>query len=142
MTTLMRNNENWLPSLFNEFLNDDYNGRYTNVKSGPCINIKENTDNYVIEIAAPGMSKEDFKIAIDDYNNLSIVMEKNMETTEKSKFLRKEFSYKKFSQSFLIPKNVDKEKIGAKEEHGILTITLPKFSEDASVKKQRVIEIQ
>ena len=143
MTTLMRRNQNWLPSLFNEFLNDkDWMGE---VKSVPAVNIKENPKEYIVDVAAPGMNKDDFRISIDDYNNLTITMEKkveNEECKEKENFLRKEFSYSKFSQAFLLPEDVDKEKIEAKEEHGILSITLPKFSKEDTQPKHRVIEIK
>jgi HSP20 family protein len=82
-----------------------------------------------VELAAPGLTKEDFKVHIDEDNNLHIEMEKKSENKEgkkHGKYLRREFSYEKFQQTLLLPDDVDADKIDAKVEHGVLNIHLPK----------------
>lgn len=141
MTTLARRNQNWLPSIFDEILNNEF---VHTSNAAPAVNIKENTANYTVDVAVPGMLKEDCKISIDDYNNLVISVEKkNEEKCENAEthYLRREFSYAKFQQAFVLPKDVDKEKIEAKVENGILAVTLPKFAAGEE-KGHRLIEIQ
>ena len=98
MTTLIRRNQNdWLPSIFNDFFEHEWMGR-TNA-TAPAINVKEMKDRYTVEVAAPGMTKEDFHINIDADNHLVISMEKKSEKSEENKdacYLRREFSYLKF----------------------------------------------
>jgi len=82
-----------------------------------------------VELAAPGLTKEDFKVHIDEDNNLHIEMEKKSENKEgkkHGKYLRREFSYEKFQQTLLLPDDVDADKIDAKVENGVLNVHLPK----------------
>lgn len=143
MTTLMRRNQSdWLPSIFNDFFDNEWMRR-TNV-TAPAINVKETKDNYTVEVAAPGMTKHDFNINIDTDNHLVISMEKNSEKSEENKearYLRREFSYSKFQQALILPDDVDKDKICAKVENGVLSIELPKLSHEEIHKAQRTIEI-
>jgi HSP20 family protein len=144
MTTLVRRNQNqgWLPLFFNDFFKDDW--RLGTSATVPAINVKETDDAYCVEVAAAGMTKDDFNVNIDDDNDLVITVEKKNETKDENKdarYLRREFSYSKFQQTLVLPENVNKEKIEAKVEHGILYVNLPKFTENEIQKKQRSIEI-
>jgi HSP20 family protein len=103
----------------------------------------ESDKDYKVEVAVPGMTKEDFNIHLGDENELVISMEKKVENEDKEnkKYLRREFSYTKFQQSLYLPDNVDKEKITANVANGVLTIELPKYSQEEKAKINRVIEI-
>jgi len=108
----------------------------------PAINVKENSDAYEIEVAAPGMSKNDFRINLE-HNRLTISSEKKEEKKEEEKghFTRREFSYQSFQRSFSVPETlVDAEKITARYSDGILRITLPK-KEEVKPKPAREISI-
>ena len=126
-------NQNWLPSIFNDFFDNDWMEK-TNA-TAPAINVIESEKNYKVEVAAPGMTKDDFNIHLGDDNELVISMEKKVENEDK------EFSYTKFQQSLYLPDNVDKEKISANVSDGVLTIELPKYSPEEKAKINRVIEI-
>ena len=136
-------NQNWLPSIFNDFFDNDWMER-TNA-TAPAINVVESDKDYKVEVAAPGMTKDDFQIHLGDDNQLIISMEKKTENEDKNKdnkkYLRREFSYTKFSQSLYLPENVDKDKISANVADGVLTIDLPKYSEEEKAKINHVIEI-
>ena len=113
--------------------------------TAPAINVSESEREYKVEVAAPSMTKEDFNIHIDEDNNLVISMEKktdNKEEKKDRKYLRREFSYSKFEQTMILPDDVDKEKIGAAVENGVLDITLPKLSKENLPKLTRDIEIK
>jgi HSP20 family protein len=112
--------------------------------TAPAINIIESERDYRIEVAAPGMTKGDFSVRIDDDNNLVISMEKKIENSAKNEnelYLRREFSYSKFEQKMILPKNADKEKISAKMEHGVLDVSIPKMNEEELKKNMKMIEI-
>ena len=111
----------------------------------PAINVFETEKEYKVELAAPGMTKEDFNVHIDEENNLVISMEKKTENKEEKKegrYLRREFSYSKFQQTMILPDDVDKEKISAQVENGVLNIDLPKFSEQEKEKAKRFIDVK
>ena len=122
-------NQNWLPSIFNDFFDNDWMEKAN--ATAPAINVIESEKNYKVEVAAPGMTKDDFNIHLGDDNELVISMEKKVENEDKDKenkkYLRREFSYTKFQQSLYLPDNVDKEKIRANVSDGVLTIELPKY---------------
>ena len=145
MTTLMRRNQNqgWFPLFFNDFFKDDrVVGTNTNV---PAINVKEAEDAFIVEVAAAGMTKDDFTVHIDDDNDLVITMEKKNENETENKaerYLRREFTYSKFRQTMVLPDSINKEKIEAKVEHGVLTVQLPKLTEKDIQKKQRSIAVE
>lgn len=141
--TPMRKSQNWLPEVFNDLF--DNNWLLKANATAPAINVIETEKEYDVEIAAPGMTKDDFNIRIDEDNNLVVSMEKKNETTEEDKakrYLRQEFSYSKFQQMMVLPKNVEKDQIEAKVTDGILTITIPKMTEDALKKAEKVIEVK
>lgn len=95
-------------------------------KSNPSVNVLETDTAIKLEVALPGMSKNDIEIAVED-DVLSISSKNQSEKTEDEKgYVRKEFSFKSFSRSFALPENVDKKMITSKFENGILTVTIPK----------------
>ena len=124
---MRRTSDSWLPDIFNDFFDNSWMERPT--YTAPAINVIETEKEYEVELAAPGLDKEDFRVHVDADNNLNIEMEKKAETKEGKKhgrFLRREFSYDKFQQTLLLPDDVDAEKIEAKVEKGVLMVTLPK----------------
>lgn len=138
-----RRNQYWLPSIFNDIFDDDFMG-YTPAKqfASPAVNIIENEKDYQIEVAAPGMSKEDFKVRLENDNELVISLEKkNEDKHEKKNYLRREFSYASFKQAFIIPDEVEAEHIGAAMVDGVLKITLPKKEVTVKTPASRQIEI-
>ena len=137
---LIKRNPDLLP-LFNNFFDNTWHERFNT--TAPAINVKESQTDFEIEVAAPGMSKEDFVIRIDEDNNLVISLEKEEKKVDQnvSRYLRREFSYSKFTQTMILPETVDREKISAKMEHGILQIIVPKIKEEELKKLQRQIEI-
>ncbi len=140
MTPMMRTN-NWIPTVFSDFFDTDFMPRAN--CTAPAINVKETDKAYVVELAAPGMQKEDFSVHINDEGNLIVKMEKKNEKKEEDKsarYLRREFSYSKFEQTLLLPDDVKKEDIKAKVEHGVLTVELPKIVEE-KVKVSRQIDV-
>lgn len=144
MPILRRNNESWLPGIFNDIFSDDDWMIKANA-SAPAVNVIENAKDYKIEVAAPGMTKEDFKVNVDENDNLIISMEKKNENNqgkENSHYLRREFSYSKFQQVMTLPDNADKENISAKVNNGILNIQIPKLQEDQIKKQQKLINVE
>ena len=144
LPTIKRQN-NWLPTIFNDFFNDDWFPMRSIAANTPAINVKENDKAFLVEIAAPGMTKDDFKVHVNDQDQLVISVEKkheNKEEDKSSKFLRREFNYTRFEQALLLPENVDREAITAKVCSGVLHITLPKLENIPAKEPTRVIEIQ
>lgn len=147
MMPVRRANQTWLPSIFNDFFDNDWMVKAN--ATAPAINVIESGKDYKVEVAAPGMTKEDFKIHINEDNDLVISMEKKTENTEEDKeckkecrYLRREFSYSKFQQTLILPDDVDKEKIDAKVNDGVLTIELPKRMAEEKAKAAKVIEVK
>jgi len=102
----------------------------------PAVNIKEESDKFILEMAAPGMNKDDFKVNLDNYQ-LTISAEQKKEKKEKEdSYTRREFVYSSFSRSFTLPKTIDIEKIKADYKNGILSLALPKKEEEAKLTKQ------
>jgi HSP20 family protein len=149
MTLVKRNGTllNPLPVLFDDFFNRDLfnwgNSNFSNTNTTiPAVNIKETADNYEVEVAAPGMTKNDFRIELDG-NNLTISSEKSHQegVAEGERYARKEFSYQSFQRTFSLQKNVvDVENIQAKYENGILQLLIPK-REEVRQKPPRLIQI-
>ena len=143
MMPIRRNNQSWLPSIFNDFFDNDWMERAN--ATAPAINVIENDKEYKVELAAPGLTKEDFDVHIDEDNNLVISMEKKNEKKDENKngrYLRREFSYTKFQQTLILPDDVDKEKIAASVNHGVLEIELPKLVVTEQPRQTRNIEIK
>lgn len=140
---IIRKTNNWLPSIFNDFFGNEW--MENNSKMSPAINIKQDENRFVVEVAAPGIKKEDCNISIEDDNNLVISYEKNNEIEEKdnkSTYLRREFSYTQFQRKMILPDYVEKDKITANIENGVLTINIPEFKEEEKASKTKRIEIQ
>ena len=140
MMPTMRSN-NWIPAVFNDLFYNDVMPK-TNC-TAPAINVKENDKEYVVELAAPGMKKEDFNVHINDEGNLVVKMESKEEHKDEDKnvrYLRREFSYSKYEQTLILPDDVQKDGISAKVEDGVLMVELPKMVEE-KVKMSRQIEI-
>lgn len=147
MSLIKRNEANWLPSVFDDMFKTDWLGGTTNVNSIgtsiPAVNIFESDDNFMVAVAAPGKTKEDFNIELDnDVLTISSEEKQENETSDKKgRFTRKEFSYTNFKRAFSLPETVDSEKISAAYNSGVLEITLPK-KEEAKVQPKRMIEIE
>ncbi|MGM9832206.1 MAG: Hsp20/alpha crystallin family protein [Candidatus Limisoma sp.] len=136
-----RRNQTWLPSIFNDFFDNDWIERANT--NAPAINVSESEKEYCVEVAAPGMSKEDFNIHLDEQSNLIISMENKSEDKHDDKrYLRHEFSYTKFQQAMILPDDVDKEAISAQVNNGVLDIRLPKLVKQDLPKVARNIEIK
>jgi HSP20 family protein len=132
-----------MPDIFNDFFDNSWMERpmYT----APAINVLENEKEYEVELAAPGLDKDDFKVHVDADNNLHIEMEKKTENKEEKRhgrFLRREFSYEKFQQTLLLPDDVDADKIEAKVEKGVLNVHLPKKENTPKVEAIKHIAIK
>ena len=134
--------QNFMPDFFNDFFGnlslDGSNGK------SPAINVLEDEHGYKLELAAPGMCKEDFKVHINRDGNLVIELEKKCECQEekKGKYIRREFSCSKFHQTLILPDNVDKEQIEAQVNNGILKVTIPKTEKDLAKDEKREIEVK
>ncbi len=149
MTLTRRNGNlsNSFPNLFDDFLNRDLldwnNSNFSNTGTTLlAINVKETPESFVVEMAAPGMKKEDFKVELNN-NVLTISSEQKTEHEDKDndKYTRKEFSYQSFQRSFQLSREaVDADKIQAKYENGVLHLTIPK-REEVKQKPSRLINI-
>ena len=140
LTSLMRTN-GWLPTVFENFFNNDFMPRVNT--TAPAVNVKEDESAYTMELAAPGIKKEYCRVSINDDGNLCITIENKMEHKDENKkhhYLRREFSYSNYEQNYMLPEDVDKEGIAAKVENGILTVTLPKVKKEEK-KEAKAIEI-
>jgi HSP20 family protein len=104
----------------------------------PNVNIYEGANEYKIELAAPGLNKEDFKIDLKK-DNLSVWAEKKVEADTQKDYTRKEFEYNSFARSFVLPEGVDAEKISAEYINGILYITIGKLDEAKQAHKEIVV---
>ncbi len=142
----VRRTQSWIPSIFNDFFDNDWMVKAN--ATAPAINVIETEKEYKVEVAAPGMTKEDFNIHINEDNDLVISMEKKAESKEENKekkegrYLRREFSYTKFQQTLILPEDVDKNKIDAKVNDGVLNIELPKIIPEEKPKVSRQIEVK
>ena len=140
MLPVMRKNS-WLPEVFDDFLTNGLMQR-TNA-TAPAINVMENETQYIVELAAPGLRKEDFQVHVNEDGHLTIKMEQKNEVkeeNEKTHYLRREFSYSKYEQTLLLPEDVDREGIAARVNDGVLRVDLPKVKKEEQ-KLFRPIEI-
>lgn len=128
-----------LPEVFNDFF---YNNNMPKTNAtAPAINVLENENEYIVELAAPGLRKEDFDISINNDGDLVIKMEKKNEVKdEKAHYLRREFAYSKYEQTLILPDDVNKDEVGARMSDGVLNITLPKLNKTVQ-KVARQIEV-
>ena len=134
-----------------DFFNDFFENKALEKVTGtaPAMNVLENEKEYKLEVAAPGMCKDDFKVHLNKDGNLIIEMEKKEcgckgkeEDKKECRYLRKEFSYSKFSQTLLLPDNADKEKIEAQVNNGVLKVVIPKLEKVKAEDEKREIEVK
>ena len=138
-----RRNRTWLPDIFNDFFDTEWMDRMN--ATAPAINVIENENDYELEVAAPGLTKEDFKVHINDEGNLVIEMEKKADEKSEKRhghYLRREFSYSKFQQTMLLPDDADREQISAQVEHGVLNVVIPKIRKEEKEQAKKVIEVK
>ena len=139
---VIRTNNDWLDNAFNDFFSDNALSRMN--ATAPAVNVKVNENGYVMEVAVPGIKKEFCRVNIDDKGNLEIAIENKLEHKEEEKkehYLRREFSYSNYQQSYVLPDDVDREKVSAKVLVGVLEIALPRVRKEEQ-KVQRNIEIK
>lgn len=140
------NGQNWLPEIFNDFFEGGPLNRFNG--NAPAMNVIEDDNSYHLELAAPGMCKDDFNVHISKDGNLVVEMEKKCKDNEcckkekDGKYLRKEFSYSKFHQTLILPENADKENIEACVKNGILHVNIPKMQNAKVESEKRIIEIK
>ena len=147
MLPMRRYHQSWLPAMFDDFFDTDWMKKAN--ATAPAINVIETEKEYKVEVAAPGMNKEDFNVHVDENGNLVIAMEKKCENKEeckekekKGRYLRREFSYTKFQQTLILPEDVVKETINASMCDGVLCIELPRKAPEPKDKVTKVIEIK
>ena len=141
MLPVMKTN-GWFPTVIDEFFNNEWMPQMKATE--PAINVKEDYKCYTMEVAVPGIKKEYCRININNDGNLEVAIENKLEHKDEDKkehYIRREFSYSNYQQTYVLPENVDKEKISAKVENGVLTITMPKYTKEET-KTQRMIEIK
>lgn len=139
---VIRTNNDWLDNAFNDFFSDNALSKMN--ATAPAVNVKVNENGYVMEVAVPGIKKEFCRVNIDDKGNLEIAIENKLEHKEEEKkehYLRREFSYSNYQQSYVLPDDVDREKVSAKVLDGVLEIALPRVRKEEQ-KVQRNIEIK
>ncbi len=143
----VKKSQNWLPGIFNDFFGNEWVDKTSS--TAPAVNVIETDKEYKVEIAAPGLTRDDFKIDINEDNELTVSMEKKVEKNEESEkegkkhtYLRREFSYSSFRQRMILPDNVNVDNIDAKMENGVLTIDIPKKTEEEKRKNMRQIDIK
>ena len=133
--------ESWFPTVFEDFLNTDFMPRANT--TAPAVNVKEDEKAYTMEMAVPGIKKDYCRVGINEDGNLTIAIENKMEHKEENKkhhYLRREFSYSNYEQNYTLPDDVERDKISAKVENGILTVVLPKVEKEEK-KFAKAIEV-
>ena len=143
----VRRTQGWLPGILDDFVGNEWVDKTSS--TAPAVNVIETDKEYKVEIAAPGLTRDDFKIDINEDNELTVSMEKKVEKNEESEkegkkhtYLRREFSYSSFRQRMILPDNVNVDNIDAKMENGVLTIDIPKKTEEEKRKNMRQIDIK
>lgn len=141
MLPVMKSN-GWFPTMFDEFFNNEWMPKMKSTE--PAINVKEDNKAYTMEVAAPGIKKEFCRININNDGNLEVAIENKLEHKEENKkehYIRREFSYSNYQQTFVLPDNVEKDNISAKVDNGVLTIIMPKINKTEEKQITRQIEI-
>ena len=136
------NSNSWFPTMFDDFFNNDWMPKMK--ATAPAVNVKEDANAYTMELAVPGIRKEFCRVNINADGNLDIAIENKLEHKEENKkehFLRREFSYSNYQQTYVLPDDIVKDHIAAKVTDGVLTITMPKVSKNEIKKIQRQINI-
>ena len=145
LPTIVRKRNYTSPNFWDELFNDNYTPKFfewnhdRNGSSHPAVNVDETDKEYRIEVAAPGLEKEDIKVAVEE-GVLSISSEKKTDSEEKNdSYIRKEFSYNSFCRSFTLPKETNVDKISAVHKNGVLNVHIPKV--EVKVKKAKEVKI-
>ncbi|MCI6250470.1 MAG: Hsp20/alpha crystallin family protein [Bacteroidales bacterium] len=136
------NANNWFPTVFDDFFNNEWMPKMK--ATAPAVNVKEDAKAYTMELAVPGIKKEFCRVNINADGNLEVAIENKLEHKEENKkehFLRREFSYSNYQQTYVLPDDIEKDHIAAKVDNGVLTITLPKFTKEEVKQIQRQINI-
>ena len=136
------NSNSWFPTVFDDFFNSDWMPKMK--ATAPAVNVKEDAKAYTMEVAVPGIKKEFCRVNINADGNLDIAIENKMEHKEEDKkqhYLRREFSYSNYQQTYVLPDDIVKDIIAAKVDDGVLTITMPEVAKDDVKKIQRQIDI-
>lgn len=133
----------WFPTLFDDFFNSEWMPKTKTI--APAINVKEDVKSYTMEVAVPGIRKEFCRVNINADGNLDIAIENKLEHKEedkKERYLRREFSYSNYQQTYVLPDDIEKEGISAKVDNGVLTIIMPKINKQDVKEIQRKIDIE
>ena len=141
MLPVMSSNS-WFPTVFDDFFNSDWMPKMK--ATAPAVNVKEDQKEYTMELAVPGIKKEFCRVNINADGNLDIAIENKMEHKDEDKkqhYLRREFSYTNYQQTYVLPEDIVKDNISAKVDNGVLTITVPKVAKEEVKKIQRQIDI-
>ena len=141
MLPVMSSNS-WFPTVFDDFFNSDWMPKMK--ATAPAVNVKEDQKEYTMELAVPGIKKEFCRVNINADGNLDIAIENKMEHMDEDKkqhYLRREFSYTNYQQTYVLPEDIVKDNISAKVDNGVLTITMPKITKEEVKKIQRQIDI-
>ena len=136
------NSNSWFPTLFDDFFHNDWMPKMK--ATAPAVNVKEDANAYTMELAVPGIRKEFCRVNINADGNLDVAIENKLEHKEENKkehFLRREFSYSNYQQTYVLPDDIVKDHIAAKVTDGVLTITMPKVSKNEIKQIQRQINI-
>ena len=136
------NSNSWFPTLFDDFFNSEWMPKMK--ATAPAVNVKEDAKTYTMEVAVPGIRKEFCRVGINADGNLDIAIENKMEHKDENKkqhYVRREFSYSNYQQTYVLPDDILKDSISAKVEDGVLTVTMPKAAKEEVKKLQRTIEI-
>lgn len=142
MLPVMSSNS-WFPTLFDDFFNSEWMPKTKTI--APAINVKEDVKSYTMEVAVPGIRKEFCRVNINADGNLNIAIENKLEHKEedkKERYLRREFSYSNYQQTYVLPDDIEKEGISAKVDNGVLTIVMPKINKQDVKEIQRKIDIE
>ncbi|MBR3372539.1 MAG: Hsp20/alpha crystallin family protein [Bacteroidaceae bacterium] len=143
MLLARRNNDaNLMSNFFDDFFDTNWMPKMNS--TAPAVNVKEDVEKFTMEIAVPGLKKEYCRVNVTNQGCLEVKLENKMEHKDEDKkehYLRREFYYTNFEQTYALPENVDPEKITAKVDNGILRIEMPKFSKKEEDKQRRLIEI-
>ena len=134
--------KSWFPTMFDEFFNNEWMPRLQS--TAPAVNVKETGSEYTMEFAVPGIKKESCRVNSNDEGKLEVTIENKMEhkaEDKKEHYLRREFNYSNYQQTYVLPEDVEKEQIAAKVDNGVLTITMPKQQKNEHRQAQRKIEI-
>lgn len=142
MLPVMSSNS-WFPTIFNDFFNDEWMTVQPKT-TAPAVNVIENVKDYTMEMAVPGIKKEFCRVNINADGNLEVAIENKLEHKgdKKERYLRREFNYSNYQQTYVLPDDIVKDEITAKVENGVLTVVIPKVMTSEQEKKvQRQIEI-